>query len=137
MAYLNNIMEQTTWTPTIDGAVSGTTTYTTQAGNYTWIGNIIIANFKIVITAATGTGNVQIGGFPYALTAGGTITVGNCIFNGSSWSFPTSRTIVRLAMTPGNNFCLVRGCSSSVGIGTFQMTNAALTVQGQITYFKS
>lgn len=136
MAYLQQIIEQTTWTPTLDGQVSGTTTYTSQAGEYTWIGNLIFANFKIVITAATGTGDIRITGWPY-VNGGSVVAIGTCDFNGSGWSFPTGRKNARISFGSGNSFAIIRGCASGVGVGTFQMTNAALTVTGRITYFKS
>jgi hypothetical protein len=50
----------TTYTPTYDGAVSGSTTYTTQAGFYMRDGNRITAWGTLVWTAASGTGNAQI-----------------------------------------------------------------------------
>lgn len=46
-----------TWTPTYGGLTTGgSTTYTTQQGNYTRLGDVIIAQFEITWTAASGTG---------------------------------------------------------------------------------
>lgn len=47
----------TTYTPTYGGlTTSGTTTYTTQQGNYLRIGSLIVTQFEVTWTAATGTG---------------------------------------------------------------------------------
>ncbi len=58
------------FTPTYDGATPGTTTYTTQVGNYMQIGRLIIAQATLVWTNATGTGAVRLGGLPFAAAAG-------------------------------------------------------------------
>lgn len=60
------INEKGTWTPTAYGSSSsGTTTYTAQVGNYIRVGNLVTVNFHVQWSAATGTGNVIIGGLPY------------------------------------------------------------------------
>ena len=50
-----------TYTPTyLGGSTPGTTTYTTQYGEWTRIGRLIFVMGRLVWTAATGTGNAQI-----------------------------------------------------------------------------
>lgn len=66
----DTLVETGTFTPTYLGATTpGSTTYVTQAGSYTRIGNIVIAFVDLQWSAATGTGNVKIGGLPYAASA--------------------------------------------------------------------
>lgn len=134
MAYANNIIAQGSFTPTLEGGTTaGTTTYTTQLGSYVLIGNIVWVNYRIVITAATGTGNVQIGNLPY--TEGISVNwTGPMRFVGAGWTWPASRTHVVNVLNANTNFLLVRSCGSSIGSGTQTMTNAALTVSGSITY---
>ena len=49
-----------TYVPTYaGGTTAGATTYTTQFGAWTRIGNVVIATGTVVWTAATGTGNAQ------------------------------------------------------------------------------
>lgn len=56
-----------TFTPTMTGATTaGTTTYATQVGMYTRIGNRVFFNLQVQWTAATGTGQILIGGLPFA-----------------------------------------------------------------------
>ncbi len=64
-----------TWTPVIAGAgTAGTQTYTTQAGTFTKIGNMVFASFTILLSAfdAATAGNIIITGLPVAAA---TITV--------------------------------------------------------------
>jgi hypothetical protein len=63
--------EEGTWTPTVFGtSTAGTTTYTQQAGTYTKIGRLVTATFKVSYSAATGTGSLNIGNFPFSANAG-------------------------------------------------------------------
>jgi len=66
----NLITPPTAYTPTYGGlTINGATTYTTQQGNYVRIGNVIIAQFEITWTAATGTGVAYIS-LPFTAAAG-------------------------------------------------------------------
>lgn len=63
--------EISSWVPTVYGSTSaGATTYTTQDGNYIRVGNQITVSFEVAWSAATGTGNLIIGGLPYSSAAG-------------------------------------------------------------------
>lgn len=54
------------WTPTLYGTTTaGTTTYTTQTGNYEKIGGLVYVSFVLAWTNLTGTGNARIGGLPF------------------------------------------------------------------------
>jgi len=54
------------WTPTLYGATTaGTTTYTTQTGNYEKIGGLVYVSFVLAWTNLTGTGGARIGGVPF------------------------------------------------------------------------
>ena len=73
MAYRLSVAASGSWTPTLTGGTAaGSTTYTTQAGTYSLLGNILIATFNIVITGATGTGDARIGNLPFTIKAGTT-----------------------------------------------------------------
>jgi len=65
---LLNWYEEGTWTPTVNGA-SGTT-YTTQNGWYTRIGNLVTIGFELTINAAgTIAGGAAIAGLPFTSAA--------------------------------------------------------------------
>lgn len=62
-----NDYEEGTFTPTIVGSTTaGTGTYTTQVGRYTKIGRMVTVSVAVTWTAHTGTGNLRIGGLPFA-----------------------------------------------------------------------
>ena len=132
--FLNNYAVST-WTPTIDGAVSGSTTYTSQNGYYTRIGNTVICIFSIVITGATGTGNATIGGFPFTIknqTNG--YPIGGISFNGASWAWPASTAYIVLQGVLNTTTALIVAAASGVAAANVQMSNAALTLRGTLTY---
>ena len=67
---LLNWYEEGTFTPYINGSTSaGVGTYVTQAGRYTRIGRLVFIQAAISWTAHTGTGNINVGGFPYTVAA--------------------------------------------------------------------
>jgi hypothetical protein len=70
--------EEGTWTPTIQGLTTGgTTTYTTQSGKYTRVGRQITCTGVVEWSAATGTGNMVVGGLPVnATSVGASATIG-------------------------------------------------------------
>ena len=59
--------EEGTFTPFIYGSSSsGTGTYNFNNGNYTKIGNVVTFTMYLNVTSHTGTGNLFIGGLPFA-----------------------------------------------------------------------
>jgi len=61
--------EEGTWTPTADG---GSTTYSTQSGLYTKIGNIVYAKFNLEINNFAGSVRYLMGGLPFnSFSSGG------------------------------------------------------------------
>ena len=62
--------QEGTFTPVINGSsVSGVGTYSVQDGQYTRIGNVVYFSVVLSWSAHTGTGNILIGGLPFASTA--------------------------------------------------------------------
>ena len=62
-------VETGTWTPTADG---GSTTYSTQSGLYTKIGNIVYAKFNLEINNFAGSVRYLMGGLPFnSFSSGG------------------------------------------------------------------
>lgn len=58
--------EEGTWTPVVAGSsVAGSGSYSTQTGHYTKIGNFVCIMFQVTYTGHTGTGNINITGFPF------------------------------------------------------------------------
>jgi hypothetical protein len=62
--------ETGSFTPTAVGSTTaGTATYSVASGKYTKIGNRVFYNLRVVYTAGTGTGNMRVGGLPFAASA--------------------------------------------------------------------
>ena len=62
--------ETGSFTPTVQGGTTaGATTYGTRYGNYTRVGNRVFFELYVTWTAATGTGDLLIGGFPFVNAA--------------------------------------------------------------------
>ena len=81
--------EEGTFTPTIVGSTTpGAGTYSAQVGFYTKIGRQVTVYGRVAITNHTGTGNMLIGGLPYALNldyATGSIVGTNLLVNATSY----------------------------------------------------
>ena len=59
--------EEGSWTPTIKGAsTAGTSTYAVQTGRYIKIGTLVFVTCYVTWNTANGTGNLRIGGLPFA-----------------------------------------------------------------------
>ncbi len=74
--------EEGTWTPTITFATSGNlvVVYSTRVGQYTKIGNRVIADFNVItstFTHTTASGNLRVAGLPFTslATTGGDVTM--------------------------------------------------------------
>ena len=58
--------EEGTWTPLIIGSSSaGSGTYSTQSGTYTKVGRTVTFQFAMTWSNHTGSGTLEIGGFPF------------------------------------------------------------------------
>ena len=134
---LSNFVDWTSWTPTLTGqSTAGTTTYTTQVGTYTRIGNLAICQFNIVITAATGTGTLQIGGFPFTINSlSGYAAISAAQITGAAYTWPASVTSAIFSPTPGSTIGVFVGQGAAVAPGTaFQMQNTAMTAKATVIY---
>jgi len=72
--------EEGTFTPVIQGSSSaGTATYSVQNGRYTKIGNKVFFEVYVNYNSGTGTGNLRVGGLPFASVAAalyGAVSIG-------------------------------------------------------------
>lgn len=126
-----------TWTPTIDGAASGTTTYVAQNGYYTRTGNKVFVMARISITAATGTGNAIIGGFPFTIRSNTNgDPVGNMQFNNASltWTWPAARTQLTLRGLNNTTTALIVGSGSVLSASNLQMFNTSCIFNLSLIY---
>ena len=132
---LSNYVTNTGYTPTLlGGSTAGATTYNIQQGYYTRIGNLIHVDFSIQITAATGTGNMQIS-LPFTATsATNYIASGPVSVQGGSYTWPASFFMCTLYLTTGNSFVNIIGSKTLSNGAFFQMASTTITIAGSITY---
>jgi hypothetical protein len=134
-----SFVDYSSWTPTLVGeTTTGVTTITSAVGRYSRIGNTIIASFTLQWTAATGTGNVNIGGFPgTSINVSGMYFTGSIAFGSAGFPWPESSTMLTAEMFGNVNFCRIIGSATgeTLGAGTYlQMTNNAGALRGTLIY---
>lgn len=123
-----------TWTPTVDGTVSGTTTYTLQSGLYTIFGGVVTIWARISITAATGTGIAIFGGFPFPVrTASNYVVLGPAVCSSVAWTWPAGTTQLGAITSSGLSTCNFNALGSGTA-GFLQMTNGAATFTYSLSY---
>lgn len=120
------------WTPTITGGtIAGATTYATQLGGYTRIGNVVTVSCILQISAATGTGDAQISGLPFTI---GQMCSCATQWGGAGWTWPAGRTSLNLEAIVGSTTMIAKCSGTATGAATMQMANASLTIAFSLTY---
>ncbi len=132
--FLNNYATGT-WTPTLDGAASGSTSYSVQFGTYVRIGNLVTVYFNIHVNSCTGTGNAQIGNIPFTINnttnynPKGVIEIAS-----STWAWPASTTMIILNGLANGTIFTIHAIGSSTNVAFVQMNNSAINLFGTMTY---
>ena len=114
-------VETGTWTPAFAFATPGTSSvdYTTQAGVYRRVQDVVIVNFNMrcAITHGTGSGNALITGLPFTcLSASGNAgRSGSVSFLNDDVTWPSGRTAVYpAALASSTNIALIFDGSAQV-----------------------
>lgn len=94
--------QEGSFTPVVVGAATaGTGTYTTQTGRYTRIGNRVFITIRVLWTAHTGTGTLDISGLPFtvgSLASPLSIMASNLTFTGQLCCYAQAgTTLLRVA----------------------------------------
>lgn len=85
--------EEGAFTPIIAGeTTAGTGTYSGQSGAYARVGNLFHFHLYVGWTAHTGTGNLQIKGFPAILT-GASSAAGTCTMMANNYTYTASASL--------------------------------------------
>ena len=94
--------DEGTWTPVISGSsTAGAGTYSVQAGSYTRIGNRVLFSAYISWSAHTGTGNMRIGGLPFAAATGDANYGAVTVFMDAAMAL-TAGNMLQVRTVPGN-----------------------------------
>lgn len=132
--FLSSFTDWTSFTPTVDGAVSGTTTYTSQKGQYMRIGNLAIVQYEVSYSAATGTGDMILGGLPFTINNSITLAaIGSGILATIAW--PASTTQINIQGLNNTTTAKMIATATSNGGALVQMANTNGTlVRGTLIY---
>jgi len=133
-----------TWTPILTFATPGdlSVTYSTQAGFYTQIGNIVIASFAIKTSAftwSTASGNLEITGLPFAsASTASKIARGAVQWQGITKANYTNMVIQNVVSA---SYLVVVGSGSGQASANIQSTDVpsggSPAFQGTIIYYTS
>ena len=127
---LLNDYEEGTFTPTIIGATTaGVGVYTTQAGYYTKVGNLVTASVFLGWTAHTGTGNMYFAGLPFAASSSASYHSAASISYVNNIAL-TASNVLTLFITPGASSLE----ASQYPVGGGGVTNVPVDVSGNIIY---
>jgi hypothetical protein len=132
---LSTFTDWTSWTPTVTGGSSaGSTTYSNQTGYYSRIGNIVVVQFNVTYTAATGTGNLIIGGLPLTINSTSNETpIGSVGVSGST-TWPLSTTSLVLNGIVNTTTVAILCSGSAVASGIMQIANTTQQIIGSLIY---
>lgn len=128
----------TTWTPVIAGdATAGSNTYSLQAGNYMRIGNLVIAQFFVTMTAKDGAmaGNIYVS-LPVTVR-----NTSNMFFSGalrqSNITLTAGYTWLTLTPTPNTSRAFIQQSGTGVAVANIAAAGIAATtsVIGTVVYF--
>jgi hypothetical protein len=126
--------EEGSWTPNVQGSsTAGTTTYYSggRGGRYVKIGKLVWLRFYANYSAATGTGNFNITGLPFAVADAG---LGTTMTDGLNWTGGTMQT---LFINAGDTAMRLFGSADDTGWSVCQLSNENVDMQGTIIYESS
>lgn len=128
---LSKYIGWTSFTPTLTGqSTAGTTTYSSQTGVYSRIGNIVVVQLDIQISAATGTGNVVIGGLPF--TVNGANFIGAAYLSG--YTMPVGTTSALIDANTGATTAVILCYGSAISGAFLQMSNGSREIAAFLVY---
>ena len=128
---------QGTYGPTLFGqTTAGVTTYTAQTGYYTRVGNLCYIQGVITASAATGTGNLLIGSFPFTIKNQTNGSAYGSIINVSAGTLalPAGTTWANLALTANTTRSSIFCSGTTSAGGNIQMVNNNLNLQWTAIY---
>lgn len=121
------------FTPTATGQTSaGVTTYSAQSGSYLRTGNLVYAQLSVSWSAATGTGNLIISGFPYKF-GGAQPRAPICAVYADSMTWPVGTTYLFGLGADATTQLRIEGVATTTGASVMQMQSPG-NVNLSITY---
>ena len=137
--YVDGFFEEGTWTPTLAGATTpGDHTYSEQRGYYTRIGNVVVATFRIQLSAkdTNMAGNVSISGLPFVARNASGYRAGGAIAAVSNITLSPAHTQYVLQLLPNSTQILIQtagGGQPQANISPANITDSTV-IAGTIVY---
>jgi hypothetical protein len=128
--------EEGSWTPIVGGG-GGTSgqTYTAQVGTYVKVGQLVVASYQLQLSAkGTITGNVQIQGLPFPVSAAALNNISSLYFYSLATSW-ISVNVITLGSTSAAALqgLAVAGTANNVSLAAADIANNSL-LSGTIIY---
>ena len=125
--------EEGTFTVTAFGqSTAGTTTYSNQQGSYTKIGRKVTISIRLTYSAATGTGEYRVGGFPFTVSNDSMEYIAPLITSNLNWN---GGTYIQVYVIPNTTQATLFYCADDAGWGVQQMVNESAEIRFTATYF--
>lgn len=120
---LLNWYEEGTFTPTIFGDVTaGVTTYGSQNGRYTRVGNLVTFKIDLIWTNQTGSGSLVVGGLPFTSANDG--YVGVCTMRASNLTYTAGASLAGQIQVNSTNIYLIQSTNGAT-VATIPIDTAA------------
>ena len=133
--------EKGVWTPALAGAtVAGTNAYTLQVGEYTRIGDLVVATINLQVNGAVDAataGAIRITGLPFTAKNANTASGGLQIDEQASMNL-TAGTQLTGAVTQNTTFCVLseRGPVGDANLTSSTKFGTNARVRGRVTYLR-
>lgn len=119
------------FTPTIAGTTTaGTGTYVAQKGEYTRIGNVVLFKIHLSWSAHSGTGNMQVNGFPFTSDSNGLTTFN--VYTSALTLTGTGYNLQAYMNEASNIITLAQYQSGGGAAGVAMDTSATLLISGTV-----
>jgi hypothetical protein len=127
--------EEGTFTPTAYGAsTAGTTTYATQTGSYTKVGDTVNVDIYISWTAMTGTGNLRIGGLPFTSSSASNYFASGTIVPLLGFTWPSGMTQLNPIMSASDTAMSIYGSATDLNSTAASTDSEIVALAISLTY---
>jgi hypothetical protein len=127
--------EEGTFTPTAFGAsTAGTTTYATQTGSYTKVGDTVNVDIYISWTAMTGTGNLRIGGLPFTSSSASNYFASGTVVPLFGFTWPSGMTQLNPIMSASDTAMSIYGSATDLNSTAASTDSELVALAISLTY---
>jgi len=118
VGYSQLSVEVGTWTPAVGGDSGCSATVASSYGRYTRVGQMVLAEFDLTLSAFSCIGAATIAGLPFKASVAVSskwTSGGFCTYAGSLSGLPTYGAYITMHIEPNTNFCYLRNWDTNTG----------------------